>query len=74
MTSAELPVLQFPVQLGYFKTLSTGKSAGLNAHARRLVSGDCWAEISKPAWQQWNNDSHGSNANVNKNKFILTLF
>jgi len=41
MTSAELPILQFSTQLGYFKTLSLGKLMCHKAHTLTLVSGDC---------------------------------
>jgi len=38
MTNAELSVPWFPAELGYSKTLSTGKLACCNVHALRLGS------------------------------------
>jgi len=63
-------VLWFPVQLGYFKTLSTQKLVCRNARALKLVSGDCWMEIFILAWQRWNNNIMAATQMQIKKTFI----
>jgi len=60
--------------VGYFKTLYMGKIACLNAHALKLVLGDCWVEIFTLAWQRLNINNMAGDVKINKNLLVFVFF
>jgi len=51
-----------------------GKIACLNAHALKLVLGDCWVEIFTLAWQRLNINNMAGDVKINKNLLVFVFF